>query len=84
MKKQYDFSNGKRGAVVSPKGKTRVTIWLDDDVIAEARKRAEAAGVGYQTAINTGLREHLIGEEPVSASAVRLIIREELSAASIR
>ncbi len=34
MKKEYDFSSGKRGAVapVLP-GKTRVTIPLDDDVL---------------------------------------------------
>jgi hypothetical protein len=35
MKREYDFSNGKRGPVVSlPKGKTRITIRLDEDVIA--------------------------------------------------
>ena len=34
MKKDYDFSKGKRGAVVSvPAGKTRVTIRLDNDIL---------------------------------------------------
>lgn len=34
MKQEYDFSKGKRGAVVTvPPGKTRVTIRLDDDLL---------------------------------------------------
>ena len=34
MKKQYDFSKGKRGAVAKvPPGKTRITIRLDEDVL---------------------------------------------------
>ncbi len=34
MKQQYDFSKGKRGAVVPIlQGKTRVTIRLDDDLL---------------------------------------------------
>ena len=35
MKGQYDFSNAKRGPVIpAPKGKARITIRLDQDVIA--------------------------------------------------
>jgi len=33
MRKEYDFSQGKRGAVIEPRSKTRITIMLDDDVI---------------------------------------------------
>ena len=33
MKKEYDFSKGRRGPVIKPKRKTRITIYLDDDVI---------------------------------------------------
>ena len=33
MRKEYDFSDGKRGAVLPSTAKTRVTIMLDDDVI---------------------------------------------------
>nr|NCS21133.1 CopG family transcriptional regulator [Microcystis aeruginosa G11-06] len=29
MRKEYDFSKGKRGALISSKGKTRITIYLD-------------------------------------------------------
>ncbi|HUM41307.1 MAG TPA: BrnA antitoxin family protein, partial [Nitrospira sp.] len=57
MRKEYDFSNGKRGgAVISSTGKTRITIMLDDEVIEFFRARAEALGAGYQTLINTALR----------------------------
>ena len=33
MKKVYDFSKGKRGAVIPTSGKTRITIYVDDAVI---------------------------------------------------
>ena len=46
MRKEYDFSQGKRGAVLPSGGKTRVTIMLDDDVIEAFRARAEASGRG--------------------------------------
>lgn len=59
MRKQYDFSKGKRGAVANSKGKTQITIMLDDDVIEAFREHAEAQGIGYQTAINEALRNTL-------------------------
>ena len=59
MKKEYDFKDGKRGPVIRPKGKTRITIYLDDDIIDEFRERADRAGYGYQTMINQALREYL-------------------------
>jgi len=55
MKAEYDLSAGKRGAVLSSKGKTRITIWLDDDVLSAFRERAEADNIGYQTLINQAL-----------------------------
>ena len=51
MKKEYDFSQGKRGAVVNTRGKTRITIHLDNDVIEAFRAKAENEGRGYQTLI---------------------------------
>ena len=78
MKKEYDFSKGKRGAVVSSKGKTRVTMYLDNDVLDEFRFRAEAQGKGYQTLINETLRDMLMNKSPVDAKTIRRIIREEL------
>jgi uncharacterized protein (DUF4415 family) len=56
LRKDYDFSNGKRGAVVPSTGKTRITIMPDDDLIAHFREVAEAEGTGYQTLINATLR----------------------------
>ena len=34
MKKVYDFSKGKRGAVIPTTGKTRITIYPDDGAIS--------------------------------------------------
>jgi len=83
MKKEYDFSTGKRGQVVMQKGKTRITIYLDNDIIAKFRKLADAAGYGYQTMINDALRDYLNKkEEPVTAAAIRQVIREELERAA--
>lgn len=60
MKDEYDFSAGKRGAVAPNKGKTRITIMLDDAVIEAARTAAETEGFGYQTVINNTLRHALL------------------------
>lgn len=46
MRKEYDFSQGQRGAVLPSSGKTGVTIMLDDDAIEAFLARAEAAGQG--------------------------------------
>jgi len=79
MRKEYDFSKGKRGAVVPQPGKTRITIYLDDQVLEEFRDRADAAGRGYQTMINEALRQYLgKSREPVDADTLRRIVREEL------
>jgi len=32
-KQHHDFSKGKRGPVIPPTGKTRVTMWLDDVIL---------------------------------------------------
>jgi len=79
MKKEYDFSKGKRGAVIPQKGKSRITIYLDDDVLEEFRGRADKLGRGYQTIINDALREFLgKGDKPISEDMLRRILREEL------
>ncbi len=84
MKKEYDFSKAKRGAVVStPPGKTRITIRLDSDVVAWFKRQVHEAGGGnYQGLINRVLREHMQGKpEPIEAT-LRKVIREELHRAS--
>jgi uncharacterized protein (DUF4415 family) len=80
MRKEYDFSRGKRGAVIPSPDKTRITIMLDDDVIEAFRAKAEAAGRGYQTLINEALRASLKEDErPLTAKVMREIVREELA-----
>lgn len=61
MKKEYSFTKSKRGSVIPPqKGKTRITIRLDDDVLDWFREQVNKSGGGsYQTMINQALRKHL-------------------------
>ncbi|MDB5745938.1 MAG: hypothetical protein JWP72_786 [Massilia sp.] len=48
-----------------PKRKTRITIYLDDEVLDEFRNLSERSGTGYQTLINAALRLRLgSGVEP--------------------
>ena len=49
-----------------PKRKTRITIYLDDEVLDEFRNLSERSGTGYQTLINAALRLRLgsTGVEP--------------------
>ncbi|MDR2787123.1 MAG: BrnA antitoxin family protein [Candidatus Accumulibacter sp.] len=82
MKSNYDFSSAKRGAVAETKGKTRITIWIDDEVLATFRERAGAAGKGYQTLINEALKAAVDEKSaPVTESALRRVLREELRVA---
>jgi len=83
MKKEYKFNSAKRGPVVSQKGKTRITIFLDNEVIEEFRNRATETGSGYQTMINDALRQYLEKSgKPLNESLIRQVIREELDRAS--
>lgn len=87
MRKQYDFSKAKRAKSVphlarlqsEAKGKTRITIMLDNDVLMTFRAKAEAEGTGYQTLINQALRQ-AAGSSPVDETTLRRVIREELKA----
>lgn len=82
MRKEYDFSKGKRGPAISSPGKTRITIMLDNEVIEAFRARADAKGIGYQTAINEALRAAIRDDEvPLTARALRQILRQELQRA---
>ena len=85
MRKDYDFSSGKRGAVVPSSGKTRITIMLDNEVLEYFRKNADAQGTGYQTMINAVLKSAIDrakgGEEPLTVAKLREVLRQELHAA---
>jgi uncharacterized protein (DUF4415 family) len=84
MKREYDFGKAKRGAVVAvPKGKTRITIRLDDEILAWFRDQVERAGGGnYQSAINEVLRQYVQQAREPLEKIIRRVIREELSRAS--
>ena len=79
MKDEYDFSKGKRGAIIPTKGKTRITIYIDDSTLNEFRKKAEKLGGGYQTMMNEALKDYLAKntERPVTESVLRRILKEE-------
>ena len=79
MRADYDFSKGKRGAVVPQKGKTRISIFIDNAVLDEFRARAERAGTGYQTMMNEALRRYLGDtDQPVTEKVLRHVLREEI------
>ncbi len=80
MKKEYDFSKGKRGAIVPPTtGKTRITIRLDDDLLAWFRETVNEAGGGsYQTLINDALRNYMQEKQEPLEKVLRRVVREEL------
>ena len=82
MKKEYNFSEGKRGAVAPmAKGKTRITIRIDDDILEWFRNEVEEAGGGnYQTLINQALREYITHQQEPIEVILRRVVREELSA----
>ena len=84
MRKEYDFSGAKRGPVVSvPKGKTRITIRLDEDVLAWFKSQVHRAGGGnYQSLINAALREHVRRADEPLEDTLRRVLREELTHAS--
>jgi uncharacterized protein (DUF4415 family) len=81
MKHEYDFRRAKRGPVASvPRGKIRITIRLDDDILDWFRDEVERAGGGsYQSLINDALRQHIRSAREPLETTLRRVIREELN-----
>lgn len=81
MKKEYDFSKGKRGPILPiPPGKTRITIRIDDEILDWFRDQVNAAGGGnYQTMMNDALREYICRSEDSVEEKLRHVVREELA-----
>jgi uncharacterized protein (DUF4415 family) len=85
MKNEYDFSKGKRGAVLPEPplepGKVKISIRIDEDLLQRFFEMADATGgeTGYQTLINSALREYLDGKAPKIEATLRRIVREELA-----
>ncbi len=80
MEAKYDFSQGKRGAVdQASSGKTRITIRLDEDVLAWFREQVYLAGGGnYQTLINAALRQHIEHQKDPMEEIFRRVLREDV------
>ena len=65
LRRQNDFSKAKRAKSIphlaklqaDTKGKTRITIMLDNDLLIAFRAKADSEGMGYQTLINQTLRD---------------------------
>lgn len=75
---EYDFSKGKRGAVIPQQGKTRITICIDTDILKWFRDEAEREGQGYQTAINQAIRNYIRQDRRPIQDIVREAVRQEL------
>ena len=80
MTDEYDFSKAERGPVVkAPSGKTRITIRIDDDVLAWFKEQVNLAGGGnYQTLLNQALREFIESKNEPLEAILRRVIREEI------
>jgi len=84
LKKEYDFSKGKRGPVLPTNpGKTRITIRIDNAVLAWFRaKTHEGGGGSYQTHMNDALHEH-IGRQDLEQT-LRRVLKDELRRLTVK
>jgi uncharacterized protein (DUF4415 family) len=74
---QLEKANLRVGGKPVSKGKVRVNMYLDNEVVEYFKARA--GNRGYQTLINETLKESMHGDK--IESIIRQVIREELSAA---
>ena len=71
MSTEFDISNTTPSGAARPvKRKTRITIYLDDEVLTQFRSLSEQSGKGYQTLINAALRTRLPSARGEPAPAV--------------
>jgi hypothetical protein len=86
MKREYDFRKAKRGRVSpAPPGKTRITIRIDNEILAWFRAQVHAAGGGnYQTLMNQALRDNMEHAVEPLEDTLRRVIREEMPAYRVR
>lgn len=86
MLEEYDFSKGKRGAIIQPPaGKTRITIRVDDDILDWFREQVDAAEgrKSYQAMMNQALREYMQRQREPLEAILRRVVREELAAYNV-
>lgn len=68
--------------VMTTNGKTRISIFIDDDVLDAFRR--QAGGRGYQTLMNEALRQAMVATPPaITIETLRQVVREELQSAKI-
>ncbi len=87
MRKEYDFGGAIRAKDVSHlaklqsemTGKSRVTMRVDNAVLAAFKARAESSGGNYQTMMNEALKQYALGL--TMADVVREAIRAEMRSA---
>ena len=60
MTTDFDLSTAATHVARPVKRKTRITIYLDDEVLQKFRSLSEQSGKGYQTLINAALRTRLV------------------------
>ncbi len=84
LKKEYDFSKGKRGPVLpTTPGKTRITIRIDNAVLDWFRAKVHEGGGGsYQTHMNDALHEH-IGRQDLEQT-LRRVLKDELRRLTVK
>ena len=78
-RRPIDFSRARRGPVITPDpGKTKISIRLDNTVLAHFRALVtEAGGGNYQTLINEALLAHVHHRSAIDS--VRQVVREEVA-----
>ena len=82
--RDIDFAGARRGAVIPAEaGKTKLSIRIDNTVIAYFRSQVEQAGSGnYPTLINDALVAHI--QQSAVVDGVRQVVREEMAASAPR
>lgn len=85
MRAEYDFSQGRRGAVRPSPGKTRITIRIDDDVLQWFRDLViSQEGGSYQSMMNDVLRHYVLGQHEPLEDTLRRVLREEMAQYAVR
>lgn len=77
MMDNYDFSQGKRGAVIQHQ-KENINLYLDKDVLQWFRDQVTGGG-DYQLLINQVLTHHIQHHDESLEDTLRRVIREEVT-----
>jgi hypothetical protein len=66
--------------LATPRGKTRITIRIDTDLLDWFRQEVNRVGGGnYQTLMNDALRDHVEAKREKLEETLRRVVREELA-----